>query len=82
MIQLTPRETEVLAEVATGANNRVIADRLTISIRAVENYCNLIFHKLELTNRPDTHSRVMATLIHLGLSEEHREVAPNGTPSS
>ena len=53
--RLTPREREVLSELATGFSNRTIAQRLVLSQRAVEKHINSIFAKLELT--PDDVSR-------------------------
>jgi DNA-binding NarL/FixJ family response regulator len=63
--QLTPREREVLALMATGANNQAIADRLVVTVRAVERHINAIFAKLGLTEENDYHRRVRAVLLHL-----------------
>lgn len=63
--QLTPREREVLALMATGANNQAIADRLVVTVRAVERHINAIFAKLGLTEEVDYHRRVRAVLLHL-----------------
>ena len=62
---LTPRETEVLALVAQGKNNAGIAASLTLTDRAVEKHINAIFSKLDLSEEPDTHRRVKATLVYL-----------------
>lgn len=62
---LTTREREVLAEMATGANNATIAERLVISVRAVERHINSIFAKLGLTEVGDVHRRVRAVLLYL-----------------
>ena len=40
--RLTPREREVLAELATGFSNRTVAQRLVLSQRAVEKHINSI----------------------------------------
>jgi DNA-binding NarL/FixJ family response regulator len=48
---LTPRELEVLGELATRATNQEIADRLFISENTVKNHVRSILSKLELQNR-------------------------------
>lgn len=63
---LTPRELEVLAEIATGKNNAAVADTLVLSARAVEKHINSIFSKLGLTEEPAVHRRVAAVLLFLG----------------
>jgi DNA-binding NarL/FixJ family response regulator len=63
---LTPREGEVLAQVAQGKNNAAIAAALFLTERAVEKHINSIFSKLGLTEERDLHRRVMATLLYLG----------------
>ena len=62
---LTPRETEVLAEMAQGRNNAGIADALGLSERAVEKHINSVFAKLALSEEPDSHRRVKAVLLYL-----------------
>ena len=62
---LTPREREVLALMATGANNQAIAEQLFVTVRAVERHINSIFAKLGLTEENDYHRRVRAVLLHL-----------------
>jgi DNA-binding NarL/FixJ family response regulator len=44
--RLTPREREVLSELATGFSNRTVAQRLVLSQRAVEKHINAIFAKM------------------------------------
>ncbi len=63
--ELTPRESEVLSQVAQGKNNAGIAGALSLSDRAVEKHINAIFSKLGLSEQPDTHRRVKATLLYL-----------------
>ncbi len=46
--RLTDRETEVLAEMATGGSNAAIGEALFISPRSVEKHINSIFTKLDL----------------------------------
>lgn len=62
---LTPRETEVLAQMAQGKNNHAIAEALVLSDRAIEKYINVIFSKLELSTETDLHRRVKAVLVYL-----------------
>ncbi|WP_040562778.1 response regulator [Kineosphaera limosa] len=63
--RLTPRESEVLALIATGASNNAIAKTLVVTPRAVEKHINSIFAKLDLPVGDDTHRRVAAVLLHL-----------------
>lgn len=63
--RLSPRELEVLAEMAKGLNNAGIADALFISPRAVEKHINAIFTKLDLSFEEATHRRVRAVLLYL-----------------
>jgi DNA-binding NarL/FixJ family response regulator len=63
--ELTPREREVLAQVATGKSNAAIAASLFLTKRAVEKHINAIFLKLNLRETEDTSRRVKATLIYL-----------------
>ena len=65
LAELTPRETEVLSQVAQGRNNAGIAAVLSLTDRAVEKHINAIFSKLGLSEEPDTHRRVKATLVYL-----------------
>ena len=62
---LTPRELEVLGQVAQGRNNAAIAAALFLTERAVEKHINSIFSKLELSEDPQIHRRVKATLLYL-----------------
>ena len=62
---LTAREREVLAEMATGASNATIGDRLFITVRAVERHINSIFAKLGLSEDGERHRRVQAVLLFL-----------------
>jgi DNA-binding NarL/FixJ family response regulator len=62
---LTAREREVLAEMATGASNGMIAERLFVTVRAVERHINSIFAKLGLTEEGEGHRRVRAVLLYL-----------------
>jgi DNA-binding NarL/FixJ family response regulator len=63
--ELTPREREVLAEIAQGKSNSVIADDLFLTKRSIEKHVNSIFVKLGLGNADDVSKRVKAALIFL-----------------
>ena len=63
--QLTPREREVLEQMAEGRTNQAIAARLVVSERAVEKHVTSIFSKLDLETSPDDHRRVLAVLAYL-----------------
>ena len=65
LASLTDREREVLAHMAQGENNAAIAKSLFLTERAVEKHINSLFHKLDLTEEPDVHRRVMAVLAFL-----------------
>ncbi len=60
---LTPREGEVLTEMALGRNNAGIAGALGLSERAVEKHINALFSKLGVSEEPDVHRRVKAVLL-------------------
>ncbi len=62
---LTPRESEILAEMAQGKNNAAVAAALTVSERAVEKHTNSIFVKLGLSEEKDLNRRVKAVLLYL-----------------
>ena len=64
--RLTPREHEVVGEMAQGKSNGAIAAALVLSERAVEKHINSIFSKLGLTEEPQTNRRVKAVLMLLG----------------
>ena len=63
--ELTPREHEVLAEIAQGKSNAAIAGSLVLTKRAVEKHINSIFMKLGLSDEEDVAKRVKATLMFL-----------------
>jgi DNA-binding NarL/FixJ family response regulator/class 3 adenylate cyclase len=62
---LTPREREVLELMAEGRSNHAIADRLVITLRAVEKHVTSIFGKLRLSSTDQDHRRVLAVLTFL-----------------
>ena len=67
---LTDREREVLGHMAQGENNAAIAASLFLTERAVEKHINSLFHKLDLTEEPAVHRRVMAVLAFLRETEQ------------
>ncbi len=64
--RLTPREHDVLAEMAQGHNNSSIAARLHVSQSAVEKHVKAIFDKLDLAHADGYSRRVLAVLRYLG----------------
>jgi DNA-binding NarL/FixJ family response regulator len=63
--KISPREREVLAEVAQGKSNAAIADSLVLTKSAVEKHINSIFSKLGLAGAQDVSQRVTAALMFL-----------------
>jgi DNA-binding NarL/FixJ family response regulator len=63
--QLTPREREILELMAGGSSNQGIADRLVITLRAVEKHVSSIFGKLGLPSTGSESRRVLAVLMFL-----------------
>lgn len=57
---LTPREREVLEQMAQGKNNATIAKTLVLTERAVQKHINSVFSKLGLGDSTDTDRRVAA----------------------
>jgi DNA-binding NarL/FixJ family response regulator len=62
---LTPREHEVLVLMAEGRSNQGIADKLVVTLRAVEKYVSSIFGKLGLPSAGSDSRRVLAVLLYL-----------------
>ena len=75
--RLTPRETEVLEQMASGRNNAGIGSALVISERAVEKHISSILQKLDLGYEDDdeTHRRVRAVLLFLAETGEAPDLA-------
>lgn len=65
LVDLTPREREVLELMAEGRSNQGIADKLVITLRAVEKYVSSIFGKLGLPSSGSDSRRVLAVLLYL-----------------
>jgi DNA-binding NarL/FixJ family response regulator len=66
--QLTPRERDVLREMAEGKNNAAIAGALFLTERSVEKVIHSIFLKLGLTWETAVHKRVKAVILYLAES--------------
>jgi DNA-binding NarL/FixJ family response regulator len=62
---ITPREREVLEQMAEGRSNQGIAERLAISERGVQKHVTSIFDKLGIPAGTDDHRRVLAVLTFL-----------------
>ncbi len=67
--QLTPRERDVLREMAAGKSNAAIGESLFLAERSVEKVIHSIFLKLGLTWEADVHKRVKAVIIYLAESD-------------
>jgi len=63
--ELTPRERQILEEMAQGKSNAAIAETLVLAERSVEKVIHSIFLKLGLTWQPDINRRVKAVLVFL-----------------
>jgi len=63
--QLTPREREVLELMAEGRSNQAIAEKMVVTLRAVEKHVTSIFGKLRLPADEQDHRRVLAVLTYL-----------------
>ena len=78
LAELTPRERDVLREMAEGKNNASIATSLFLTERSVEKVIHSIFRKLGLAWEASAHKRVKAVVLYL--AEETGTVA--STPAS
>jgi DNA-binding NarL/FixJ family response regulator len=65
---LTPREHDVLREMAEGKNNAAIGESLFLTERSVEKVIHSIFQKLGLGWEPSIHKRVKAVVLYLAES--------------
>ena len=63
--ELSPREREVLELMAEGRSNQAIAERMFVTLRAVEKHVTSIFTKLGLPATSEDHRRVLAVLTFL-----------------
>jgi len=66
--ELTPRERDVLREMAEGKNNAAIAEALVLTERSVEKVIHSIFLKLDLRWETTVHKRVKAVVLYLAES--------------
>ena len=66
--ELTPREHDVLREMAQGKNNAAIAQTLFLTERSVEKVIHSIFLKLGLGWESSVHKRVKAVVLYLAAS--------------
>ena len=66
---LTPRERDVLREMAEGKNNTAIAEALVLTERSIEKVIHSIFLKLGLTWETAVHKRVKAVILFLAESD-------------
>jgi DNA-binding NarL/FixJ family response regulator len=66
--ELTPRERDVMREMAEGKNNAAIAEALVLTERSVEKVIHSIFLKLGLTWETAVHKRVKAVILYLAES--------------
>ena len=66
--QLTPRERDVLREMAEGKNNAAIAGALFLTERSVEKVIHSIFVKLGLAWEEAVHKQVKAVILYLAES--------------
>ena len=67
--QLTPRERDVLGEMAAGKSNAAIGESLFLAERSVEKVIHSIFLKLGLTWEASVHKRVKAVILYLAESD-------------
>jgi DNA-binding NarL/FixJ family response regulator len=67
--ELTPRERDVLREMAEGKNNAAIAGSLFLTERSVEKVIHSIFLKLGLAWEAAVHKRVKAVILYLAEAE-------------
>lgn len=63
--RLTESERQVLEQMAQGKTNAAIAKTLFFSERSVEKHIGNVFQKLDLSEEPEVHRRVMAVLTFL-----------------
>jgi DNA-binding NarL/FixJ family response regulator len=65
LLELTPREHEVLTLMAQGRSNAAIAERLFVSEKTVSKHSYNIFTKLGLEPSENDHRRILAVLAYL-----------------
>ena len=81
LARLTPRQRDVLALIAQGFTNAVIAQRLHLAPGTVENQVNLIYQALDLgQDAPQFNHRVRAVLLYL--LESQTTANPGSAPAA
>jgi len=70
LAELTPRELDVLREMAEGKTNAGIAEALFLTERSVEKVIHSIFLKLDLVWESAVHKRVKAVIVYLAEAGE------------
>ena len=70
---LTPREREIATLAATRLSSREIAERLTLSVRSVDNRLQSVYHKLGIGRRGE----LAAILALLPAGAHHPEEPPS-----
>ena len=65
LASLSERERVVLALVAEGRSNKAIAERLGVSLRAVQKHVTSVFSSLGLEHADDDNRRILAVLAYL-----------------
>jgi DNA-binding NarL/FixJ family response regulator len=73
---LSPRELEVMQEVANGHNDREIGERLHIATDTVKYHLKQVYHKLNVHTR----TRAAISLVLLGIIEPPRPLLPDSHP--
>ena len=68
---LSEREREVLALIAEGRSNKAIAERLGVSLRAVQKHVTAVFTALGLEADDDDNRRILAVLSFLRAGGQH-----------
>jgi DNA-binding NarL/FixJ family response regulator len=80
--RLSPRENEILIEMAHGDSNAAIGTTLGMTKRAVEKHINSIFAKLAMPPTVDTSRRVRAVLLYLAESDPVRSASDRPRPGT
>ena len=67
--KLTPKEHEVLLRIIAGDANKVIASRMDVSVRTIENHRQRIFHKMQA----ESLAELVRMSISVGISNESQD---------
>ena len=67
--KLTPKEHEVLLRIIAGDANKVIASRMDVSVRTIENHRQRIFHKMQA----ESLAELVRMSISVGISTESQD---------